>query len=57
MSVGGQGDSFYEYLLKSYLLSGKEDFRAKQMYYAAIQVRSIHFIIDCKCVFTSFQRE
>jgi len=32
------GDSFYEYLLKSWLLSSKEDTDARDMYYEAITV-------------------
>ncbi|KAK7107386.1 mannosyl-oligosaccharide 1,2-alpha-mannosidase IA-like [Littorina saxatilis] len=36
VSIGALGDSFYEYLLKSYLLSGKEDLEAKKMYDGAV---------------------
>ena len=32
------GDSFYEYLLKAYLQSGKEDEQAKHLYFDAIDV-------------------
>lgn len=32
MSIGGLGDSFYEYLLKAWIQSGKEDQEARQMY-------------------------
>lgn len=38
VSVGGLGDSFYEYLLKAWLMSDKTDEEAKKMYYDALQV-------------------
>ncbi|XP_062322417.1 mannosyl-oligosaccharide 1,2-alpha-mannosidase IA isoform X1 [Osmerus eperlanus] len=37
VSVGGLGDSFYEYLIKSYLMSDKTDQEAKTMYYSALE--------------------
>nr|XP_061609884.1 mannosyl-oligosaccharide 1,2-alpha-mannosidase IA [Phyllopteryx taeniolatus] len=37
VSVGGLGDSFYEYLLKAWLMSDKTDDEAKKMYYDALQ--------------------
>ncbi|XP_023668860.2 mannosyl-oligosaccharide 1,2-alpha-mannosidase IA isoform X1 [Paramormyrops kingsleyae] len=37
VSVGGLGDSFYEYLIKSYLMSDKQDEEAKKMYYSALE--------------------
>uniref|UniRef100_A0A8C7X132 alpha-1,2-Mannosidase n=1 Tax=Oryzias sinensis TaxID=183150 RepID=A0A8C7X132_9TELE len=37
VSIGGLGDSFYEYLIKSYLMSDKTDEEAKDMYYSALQ--------------------
>jgi len=37
VSYGGLGDSFYEYLLKQYLLSGKKDKRALDMYLEAVK--------------------
>ncbi|XP_051921900.1 mannosyl-oligosaccharide 1,2-alpha-mannosidase IC isoform X2 [Hippocampus zosterae] len=37
VSIGGLGDSFYEYLLKSYLMSDKTDEDAKNMYYDALE--------------------
>ena len=40
VSIGALGDSFYEYLLKAYLLSGKEDQQAKEMYDASVKVRT-----------------
>ena len=38
VSVGGLGDSFYEYLLKAWIMSDKTDEEAKKMYYDALQV-------------------
>ncbi|KAA0702627.1 Mannosyl-oligosaccharide 1,2-alpha-mannosidase IC [Triplophysa tibetana] len=37
VSIGGLGDSFYEYLIKSYLMSDKTDEEAKRMYYSAME--------------------
>lgn len=37
MSVGALGDSFYEYLLKSWLMNGKNDSALKNMYDDAIE--------------------
>uniref|UniRef100_A0A7N8XNM3 alpha-1,2-Mannosidase n=1 Tax=Mastacembelus armatus TaxID=205130 RepID=A0A7N8XNM3_9TELE len=37
VSIGGLGDSFYEYLIKSYLMSDKTDDDAKKMYYSALE--------------------
>lgn len=37
VSVGGLGDSFYEYLIKSWLMSAKTDIEAKNMYYEALE--------------------
>ncbi|XP_046392272.1 mannosyl-oligosaccharide alpha-1,2-mannosidase IA-like isoform X2 [Ischnura elegans] len=36
MSIGALGDSFYEYLLKAWLQSGKEDQEAREMYDEAL---------------------
>jgi hypothetical protein len=36
--VGGLGDSFYEYLLKAWLMSDKTDEEGKKLYYDALQV-------------------
>ncbi|XP_077156899.1 mannosyl-oligosaccharide 1,2-alpha-mannosidase IA [Paroedura picta] len=44
VSVGGLGDSFYEYLLKAWLMSDKNDEEAKQMYYDAVQSIETHLI-------------
>ena len=38
-AIGALGDSFYEYLIKSWLQSGKKDKMAKKMYDEAVQVR------------------
>ena len=38
VSLGALGDSFYEYLLKSYIQSGLKDTRAKKMYFEAAEV-------------------
>lgn len=40
VSIGGLGDSFYEYLIKSFLMSDKTDDDAKKMYYDAMDVRT-----------------
>uniref|UniRef100_A0A1A7WSZ6 alpha-1,2-Mannosidase n=1 Tax=Iconisemion striatum TaxID=60296 RepID=A0A1A7WSZ6_9TELE len=37
VSVGGLGDSFYEYLLKAWLMSDKSDEEGKKMYYDSLQ--------------------
>ncbi|GCC26842.1 mannosyl-oligosaccharide 1,2-alpha-mannosidase IA-like isoform X1 [Chiloscyllium punctatum] len=37
VSIGGLGDSFYEYLIKTWLMSDKTDEEAKTMYYEALQ--------------------
>lgn len=37
-SVGGLGDSFYEYLLKAWLMSDKTDAEARKTYDDAIEV-------------------
>ncbi|CAF0851292.1 unnamed protein product [Adineta steineri] len=36
-SLGGLGDSFYEYLLKSWVLSGKKDEQARSMYESSMK--------------------
>lgn len=43
VSIGGLGDSFYEYLIKSYLMSDKTDEEAKTMYYSALEVGEIPY--------------
>ncbi|KAK2518671.1 Man1c1 [Columba guinea] len=37
VSIGGLGDSFYEYLIKSWLMSDKKDSEAKKMYDDALE--------------------
>ncbi|XP_064412280.1 mannosyl-oligosaccharide 1,2-alpha-mannosidase IA isoform X2 [Latimeria chalumnae] len=44
VSVGGLGDSFYEYLLKAWLMSDKTDEEGKKMYYDAVQAIEKHLI-------------
>ncbi|KAM4772077.1 mannosyl-oligosaccharide 1,2-alpha-mannosidase IA [Rhinophrynus dorsalis] len=44
VSVGGLGDSFYEYLLKAWLMSDRTDEEAKKMYYDAVQAIETHLI-------------
>ncbi|XP_004450539.2 mannosyl-oligosaccharide 1,2-alpha-mannosidase IA [Dasypus novemcinctus] len=44
VSVGGLGDSFYEYLLKAWLMSNKTDIEAKKMYFDAVQAIETHLI-------------
>lgn len=47
VSIGGLGDSFYEYLIKSYLMSDKTDDDAKKMYYTALEVwKSLFFSVN-----------
>ena len=36
MSAGALGDSFYEYLLKSWLMTSKHDVEARDMFYASL---------------------
>ena len=38
VSIGALGDSFYEYLLKAWVQSGKEDHEARKMYDDAVKV-------------------
>ncbi|XP_063091163.1 mannosyl-oligosaccharide 1,2-alpha-mannosidase IA isoform X2 [Cavia porcellus] len=44
VSVGGLGDSFYEYLLKAWLMSDRTDVEAKKMYFDAVQAIENHLI-------------
>uniref|UniRef100_A0A8D0GWH1 alpha-1,2-Mannosidase n=1 Tax=Sphenodon punctatus TaxID=8508 RepID=A0A8D0GWH1_SPHPU len=44
VSIGGLGDSFYEYLLKAWLMSDKTDEEGKKMYYDAVQSIENHLI-------------
>ncbi|XP_045154866.1 mannosyl-oligosaccharide 1,2-alpha-mannosidase IC [Echinops telfairi] len=45
VSIGGLGDSFYEYLIKSWLMSGKTDLEAKNMYYEALEAIE-HYLLN-----------
>ncbi|XP_011502769.1 PREDICTED: mannosyl-oligosaccharide 1,2-alpha-mannosidase IA [Ceratosolen solmsi marchali] len=45
MSLGGLGDSFYEYLLKAWIQSGKEDNEAREMYNEAMDAITKYMII------------
>lgn len=44
VSVGGLGDSFYEYLIKSWLMSAKTDMEAKNMYYEALEAIETYLV-------------
>lgn len=44
VSVGALGDSFYEYLLKSWLRSGKNDTVYKEMYDSALAAIKKHLL-------------
>ncbi|XP_074832252.1 mannosyl-oligosaccharide 1,2-alpha-mannosidase IC [Carettochelys insculpta] len=44
VSIGGLGDSFYEYLIKSWLMSDKRDAEAKKMYNDAIEAIEKHLV-------------
>ncbi|XP_066586398.1 mannosyl-oligosaccharide 1,2-alpha-mannosidase IA-like [Prorops nasuta] len=44
MSLGALGDSFYEYLLKAWIQSGKEDTEAREMYDEAIAAIVKHMV-------------
>ncbi|XP_035201593.1 mannosyl-oligosaccharide 1,2-alpha-mannosidase IC [Oxyura jamaicensis] len=44
VSVGGLGDSFYEYLIKSWLMSDKKDSEAKKMYDDALEAIEKHLV-------------
>ncbi|CAH7437351.1 Man1c1 [Phodopus roborovskii] len=44
VSVGGLGDSFYEYLIKSWLMSAKTDTEAKNMYYEALEAIDTYLV-------------
>uniref|UniRef100_A0A6I8N827 alpha-1,2-Mannosidase n=1 Tax=Ornithorhynchus anatinus TaxID=9258 RepID=A0A6I8N827_ORNAN len=44
VSIGGLGDSFYEYLIKSWLASDKTDTEAKKMYDDALEAIETHLV-------------
>ncbi|ESO83439.1 hypothetical protein LOTGIDRAFT_222667 [Lottia gigantea] len=48
VSVGALGDSFYEYLIKTYLMSGKKDTDAKTMYFDAIKAIENKMLVTSK---------
>ena len=51
VSLGALGDSFYEYLLKSWIGTSKKDVEAKEMYFNTIRVSivwtSLGVILEC----------
>ena len=56
-AIGALGDSFYEYLLKAWIQSGKQDTEARKMYDDAIKVRIYccilgNFLGFCCCLLT-----
>lgn len=53
-SMGALGDSFYEYLLKSYIQSGRQDQTAKQMYQDAMKTVVDKLIIKSHTGLTYF---
>ena len=50
VSLGAAGDSFYEYLFKSYLQSNKRDVEAKDLYFNAIKVSIRGWTDESICV-------
>ena len=50
-SIGALGDSFYEYLLKAWIQSGKTDTDARKLYDESLKVGEN---VLCKCVCASF---
>lgn len=44
MSMGALGDSYFEYLLKEWLRSGREDQESRQMYDEAMQAVMTHML-------------
>ena len=50
VSLGALGDSFYEYLLKSWIGTSKKDVDAKDMYFSTVRVcfvTSLSIILEC----------
>ena len=43
-SVGALGDSFYEYLLKAWIQSGKTDTEARKMYDESLKVSDKYYV-------------
>ncbi|GJQ84617.1 hypothetical protein Trydic_g10226 [Trypoxylus dichotomus] len=54
MSMGALGDSFFEYLLKAWIQSNKEDNEARQMYDDAMQAVIQHMLFTSKSGLTYF---
>lgn len=54
MSMGALGDSFFEYLLKAWIQSNKEDNEARQMYDDAMQAVMQHMLFTSKGGLTYF---
>lgn len=54
MSMGALGDSFYEYLLKSWLQSGKEDNEARQMFDEAMDAAMKYLLKESPAGLTYF---
>ena len=52
ISLGALGDSFYEYLIKSWLITSKNDIEARDMFYDAIDVSKI--LCVCVCLYLCF---
>ncbi len=49
VSLGALGDSFYEYLLKAWLMSNRTDAEAMTMYSEAIEALSKH-VLKARCL-------
>lgn len=56
-SVGGLGDSFYEYLLKAWLMSDKTDTEARKTYDDAIEVQRSDLCCKVKIQIVFFYEE
>lgn len=56
-SVGGLGDSFYEYLLKAWLMSDKTDTEARKTYDDAIEVQRSDLCCKVKIQIVLFYEE
>lgn len=52
--MGALGDSFYEYLLKAWLQSGKEDNEARQMFDEAMDAAIKHLLKESPAGLTYF---
>ena len=47
------GDSFYEYLLKTWLITGKADKEAGEMFYDTLEVFELFILILRSCFWSS----